>query len=173
MNARLGWIGWCHAFTGCFLSIALLTLAGCAQLTPAPGQYDVQTGPWTGRLALRVPDDPSQSFSAAFQLRGQASAGELTLFTPLGGTAAVLSWLPGSATLKTSDQVREFDSVEALIAQSTGSPLPITALFDWLAGTNTPVAGWQADLSQLGLGRLQAQRLAPPPLADLRVVLDR
>jgi outer membrane lipoprotein LolB len=35
------------------------------------------------------------------------------------------------------------------------------------------VAGWKADLSLLNQGRLRAQRLEPPPPADLRLVLDR
>ena len=155
------------------LAFAIAVIAGCAHPMRVGNQQDGTTGPWTGRLALQVQDDQSQSFSAAFELRGQAPAGELTLFTPLGGTAALLTWAPGSATLTTSGQVRQFESVEALIVRATGSPLPLAALFDWLAGTNTAVAGWQADLSQLGLGRLRAQRLDPPPTADLRVVLDR
>jgi outer membrane lipoprotein LolB len=60
-----------------------------------------------------------------------------------------------------------------MVEQATGASLPVAALFDWLAGVNTPVPGWEADLSQLGEGRLRAQRREPPPLADLRVVLDR
>lgn len=166
MSAHPRWAGW-------LLPIATIFIAGCAQPMRATGQNDLQKGPWTGRLALQVEDNQSQSFSAGFELRGLATAGELLLFTPLGGTAAVLSWAPGSATLKTNGQVRQFDSVEALVAQATGAAVPVIALFDWLAGTNTPVPGWQADLSQLGQGRLRAQRLEPPPAADLRVVLDR
>ena len=138
----------------------------------ATGQFDPQNGPWTGRLALQVEDSPGQSFSAAFELRGRAETGELTLFTPIGGVAAVLNWAPGSASLKTGAEVRQFESVDALVSQATGSAIPVAALFDWLVGKNTAVAGWQADLSGLAEGRLRAQRLAPPA-ADLRVVLDR
>jgi outer membrane lipoprotein LolB len=155
------------------LVFATLFIAGCAQPPRATTQFDAKTGPWSGRLALQVQDNQSQSFSAAFELRGQAAAGELTLFTPLGGTAAVLSWAPGAATLKANGQVRQFSSVDELVAQATGSPLPVAALFDWLGGTNVPVPGWEADLSQLGEGRLRASRLQPPPAAELRVVLDR
>jgi outer membrane lipoprotein LolB len=57
--------------------------------------------------------------------------------------------------------------------EATGSAIPVAALFDWLEGRNTAVPGWQADLSELGQGRLRAQRMQPPPAADLRVVLDR
>jgi len=124
-------------------------------------------------MALQVQDNQSQSFSASFELKGQASAGELTLFTPLGSTAAVLTWSPGTAALQANGQARQAGSVDALVAQATGAAIPVAALFDWLAGINTPVAGWQADLSGMGEGRLRAQRTDPPPLADLRVVLDR
>ena len=124
-------------------------------------------------MALQVEDNQSQSFSAGFELKGSARAGELTLFNPLGGTLAALSWSPGSATLLGNGEPRQFDSVDALVAHATGAAIPVAALFDWLRGTNTPVPGWQADLSQLEAGRLRAQRTQPPPPADLRVVLDR
>lgn len=148
-------------------------LAGCAVPLKPDDPANPQAGPWSGRLALQVQDQPDQSFSAGFELRGQASAGELMLFTPLGGTAAQLKWTPGAAMLTTGGQTRQFESLEALVLQATGSPIPVAALFDWLAARNTPVEGWEADLTQLPQGRLFARRIAPPPLADLRVALDR
>jgi outer membrane lipoprotein LolB len=154
------------------LALGLL-LAGCA--TPQrQAPTDPQTPLWTGRLALTVEDNQSQSFSAGFELQGRAEAGQLTLFNPLGGTLAVLAWTPGGATLSAvGDPVRRFASVEALALEATGAPLPITALFDWLRGVDTAVAGWQADVSQLAQGRLRAKRSSPPPAAELRVALDR
>ena len=47
------------------------------------------------------------------------------------------------------------------------------ALFAWLRGLPQAGEGWEADLSRLPDGRLLARRLAPPPAAELRVVLDR
>jgi outer membrane lipoprotein LolB len=166
IRIAVGWPGWL---------LAAVLMAGCASPPPKTAEaVSAETGPWSGRLALQVEDRQSQSFSASFQLKGDARAGELTLSLPLGGTLAVLAWAPGSATLRTNGRaVQEFESVEELVAQATGAALPVTALFDWLRGTNTPVAGWQADLSQLENGRLRAQRLHPTPPADLRVVLDR
>jgi len=154
------------------VAVAALLIAGCA--TPprpevAPGS---RSGPWSGRLALQVEDRQSQSFSAAFELSGNAQAGKLALSSPLGGTLAVLSWAPGSATLQNNGQTRQFESVDALVTHATGSAIPVAALFDWLRGANTPVPGWKADLSQLAQGRLHAERLEPPPHADLRVILD-
>jgi outer membrane lipoprotein LolB len=156
-----------------YLLAAALLVGGCATPPRPAGPADAQSGPWSGRLALQVEDNQSQSFSAGFQLKGSARAGELALFNPLGGTLAVLSWAPGTATLRGNGPAREFESVDALVAHVTGSAIPVAALFDWLRGANTPVPGWQADLTQLDQGRLRAQRLQPPPPADLRLVLDR
>jgi len=156
------------------LAGAALIVAGCAlperQASPDDG---VSASVWRGRLALQVEDQPSQSFSAGFELRGRPEAGELTLFNPLGGTFAALNWAPGTATLRTGDQVRQFGSIDALVAGATGTAIPVASLFDWLAGHDTPAPGWEADLSQLAAGRLRARRVQPRPIADLRVALER
>ena len=166
MKAATRWAAWLAAF-------AIVLIAGCAHPTRATGQFDPQDRAWIGRLALQVQDNQAQSFSAGFELRGRPEAGELTLFTPLGGVAAALSWEPGGATLKNGANVQRFESVDAVVTQATGSAIPVAALFDWLEGKNTQVPGWQADLSQLADGRLRARRMQPPPAADLRVVFDR
>ncbi|HMA08570.1 MAG TPA: lipoprotein insertase outer membrane protein LolB [Ramlibacter sp.] len=124
-------------------------------------------------MALQVKDNPSQSFSASFELKGNAQAGELTLSTPIGSILAVLAWEPGSATLRRNGETQRFDTVEDLAARATGSAIPLVALFDWLRGIETPVPGWRPDLSQLGQGRLAALRLEPPPETDLRVIFER
>jgi len=159
-----------RAFHGLAVSAAAWAVAGCATPQPpagaAPGTY------WSGRLALQVPEQQSQSFSAGFELQGSASAGRLALLTPVGSTLAELAWQPGAATLRARGQTQQFASVDAVAAEVTGTAIPVTALFDWLSGINTPVPGWRADLSELGRGRLRAQRLAPAPGADLRIVLD-
>jgi outer membrane lipoprotein LolB len=156
-----------------WLLLAVIVLAGCASPPKPSGPVDELTGPWAGRLALQVEDKPGESFSAGFELKGAARAGELTLYSPLGGVVAVLSWTPGSATLQSNGDTRQFASVDALVSHATGAPLPVAALFDWLRGVDTRVAGWQADLSALAQGRLFARRHEPVPKADLRVVLER
>lgn len=145
-------------------------LAACAQI-PAPEQGAEPS--WSGRLALHVEDSPPQSFFAAFQLHGDAGRGRLTLFNPLGNVLARLTWQPGGATLDDGQHQRTRASLAELTRELTGSALPINALFAWLHGQNMQVGGWQADLSALGAGRITATRLAPPPTAELRVVLDR
>jgi outer membrane lipoprotein LolB len=165
MNLRARWAAWLASF-------ALALLAGCASPPRATGPVDPVTGPWSGRLALQVQDQASQSFSASFELKGTARSGELALFSPLGGTLAVLAWQPGAATLNSNGRTRQFDSVDALVAHVTGAAIPVAALFDWLRGIDTPVPGWHADLSQLAQGRVAAKRHEPTPEADLRLVLE-
>jgi outer membrane lipoprotein LolB len=160
-------------FASFALAVSALVTAGCAA-PPRPTPSAAQAAStWTGRLALQVEDRPSQSFSASFELKGDARAGELALFSPLGSTMAQLAWQPGAATLRAGGQVRQADSVDALAAEATGTTIPVSALFDWLAGVATPVAGWQADVSEVAQGRLRAKRTDPAPAADLRVAFDR
>lgn len=160
------------ARSGAALLVSLL--AACAQLPRPPADEALGSQVRSGRMALSVQDQPGQSFSAGFELRGRPQAGQLTLLNPIGGTLAILQWQPGTAQLQTPGQPpRQFASIDAMVEQATGASVPVAALFDWLAGVNTPVPGWQADLSQLADGRLRAQRQDPPPQADLRVVLDR
>lgn len=155
------------------LAGAIVFVAGCAQPPRAPMPDPISAGVWSGRLALQVEDNPSQSFAAGFELRGRPDAGELTLYNPFGGTFAALAWGPGSATLRSGTEVRQFDSIDALVAGATGTAIPVRSLFGWLSGNNTRVPGWEADLSQLAEGRIRARRVAPPPTADLRVALDK
>jgi outer membrane lipoprotein LolB len=151
-------------------AVCALLLAACA--TPPRPVVPEGTQVWTGRLALTVEGQREQSFSAGFELTGAPERGELRLTNPLGGTVAVLAWAPGSATLRSGGNTRQFESLEALAQEATGAPIPIAALFDWLAGKATPVAGWEADVTQVADGRLRARRVAPPPVADLRVAFE-
>ena len=150
---------------------AALLLSACAVPPRTPAAPGVQV--WTGRLALTVEGQASQSFSAGFELKGAPANGELTLYNPIGGTLAVLAWSPGTATLRAGGTARQFPSLEALAQEATGAPLPVAALFDWLAGKPTPIEGWEADVAQVADGRLRARRTAPPPVADLRMVFER
>lgn len=149
--------------------VLALTLSGCA-LTP-PRRPAAGTR-WRGRLALQVQGGAEGSFSAGFDLSGSPAAGELELYTPLGGSAALLEWAPGRASLRVPGQpAREAASLDDLLAQALGTAIPVAALFDWLVGVPTLAAGWRADLSQHAAGRVQARRLETPA-ADLRIVLE-
>ena len=114
------------------------------------------------------------AFSAGFDLRGSPREGSLALYTPLGGTAALLEWAPGFARLNPAGQpAREAASLPELVREATGTDLPLAALFDWLQGRQTRDPSWHVDLSALPEGRVFAQRLQPLPRAQLRVVLER
>lgn len=152
---------------------ATVFIAGCAVPTRAGISNQSEVSLWRGRLAVRVESDQPQSFAAGFELTGNAQVGELTLYTPLGSTAAALSWSSQTAVMHTNGDVRYFESLDALIKQAVGTEIPVVALFAWLAGDNMAIAGWSADLSQHANGRITARRTQPAPLAELRLVLEK
>eukprot|EP01034_Spumella_vulgaris_P005300 gene5300-6766_t len=112
-----------------------LWLVGCAQPPQVEGQA-------------------SQSFSAIFELRGNAHTGGLALISPLGSRIAQLEWKDGHAQLTSAQESRTSDSLDALLQDVTGTRIPVAALFAWLKGVQTTVPGWRADLSALEQGRL-------------------
>lgn len=155
-----------------FALIAMLSLVitGCASRAPAAA-WD--TDFWSGRLALQVEGRDAQSFSALFELRGDDRRGELVLLSPLGNRVAQLTWTDGQAELVSSEGRRSSSSLDALVEDVAGTPMPIAALFEWLKGRPMAVPGWEADLSASAEGRLTAKRHTPPPAANLRIALTR
>jgi outer membrane lipoprotein LolB len=146
-------------------------LVGCANRAGTP-QPDLGAH-WQGRLSIQVDSTPSQSLTALFDLQGNAQAGSLSLASPLGTTMANLQWTAQSARLQANGESREFASLDALVRHVIGTDLPVDNLFSWLEGIPAPAMGWQADLHDLGNGRLSAQRSAPYTPAALKIILDR
>ncbi len=147
-------------------TLALVSLLGaCATQRPLP------VGGWSGRLALRVDSQPPQAFSALFDLHGTAEAGELQLTSVLGQTLATVRWSPAGAELQRGNDLQRRGNLDELTRELTGAPLPVAALFDWLAGRASEAGGWQADLSDQPQGRLVARREQPAPAAELRLVV--
>jgi outer membrane lipoprotein LolB len=146
---------------------AALLLSACAAPRP-PGA--VGEAFWSGRLALRLESTPPQSFSAGFDLRGSAQAGELQLNSPLGTTLASVRWSPQGAELRQGGQFERRDSLDELTTEISGTALPVVALFGWLRGDSTVAAGWTVDLSQQSQGRITARRTSPLPSAELRLL---
>ena len=153
------------------LLLATFLIAGCAHQTGVSSQPDTQVSAWSGRINLQVQSEPVQAFFAGFELRGTPAQGELVLNSPLGTSLAVLRWSPGQALLDSGGRIQRFDSIDELVEKATGAAVPLPALFDWLAGKNTALNGWSADLSQQAEGRISASRTLPQPQADLRIVL--
>ncbi len=150
---------------------AIFFIASCAATTGTKSTIDAST--WSGRISLQTDSDPPQAFFASFELTGQPSRGELSLLSPIGNVLGVVRWSPDGATLQAANEVKRYDSVEALLEHVTGAALPLNALFDWLSGKNASLNGWTADLSRYAEGRIEATRSNPAPMARLRVVLDQ
>ncbi len=150
------------------LLAAAALCGGCASRPPSK-----PASGWVGRLSLQIRSEPPQSFSAAFELEGNAQQGQLLLNTPLGSALAQARWTPSQAVWVGGGDTRRYANIEELLLAVTGAALPLGALFDWLEGRPTPVSGWQSDLTQLDQGRLQARRSEPAPAVDLRILLDR
>lgn len=152
---------------------AIFLIAGCAQATRTTSLNDTKNGVFSGRISLQVQTDPPQSFFAAFELKGKPDQGELRLVSPIGSVIGVIRWSPSEAQLQSGSDIRSFASVDALLAQTTGAAIPVTALFAWLEGNDISQYGWTADLSQHASGRINARRTDPQPQADLRILLDQ
>lgn len=167
---------------------ALLTGA-CAVVPSAPDGASADA--LSGRLAVRVDGmdgAPTRSVSAAFDLRGDASAGRLNLSTPLGSVMAQARWAPGSVMLTTPLGETRFPDLDALTREVLGESLPVAALFDWLRGRPWPGApstlsvnaaepgfeqlGWVVDLARFDEAWVAARR-ARAPVVSVRARVDR
>jgi outer membrane lipoprotein LolB len=176
------WMRLAKSFT---LLFAINFIAGCAINTPARGEFDIKNSTisnnpsrtsYQGRLSLRIASDTPQSLYGAFILNGDAQTGELNLNSPLGNTVTKLTWTPQAALLLSNNTTTTYPSTEALIAAVTGAAIPLPALFDWLAGINTPIEGWEVDLSNMqntDNRRLIAKRIGQLPTIELRVALEQ
>jgi outer membrane lipoprotein LolB len=153
--------------------LTLFLAIGCAAPMPSPGSADIPS--WNGRLAVRVEATESlasQAFSSTFELQGQPQQGQLHFYTPLGSTAAAIVWSPERAQMQTSNDIQYFNNIDALIARVLGTPVPVSALFAWLAGDQASMDGWQVDQSQFDSGKITARRISPAPQAEIRVILE-
>lgn len=164
------------------LTIGLFALSGCA--TPPPRT----SADLTGRLALRVDGSGAdRSFSADFDLHGDARAGSLRLTGPLGAMLAEARWQPGGAELTTPERVERYAGLDAMAEALLGEMVPLAALIEWLRGrpwVGAPSTagdggfeqlGWTVDLRRHAEGWLTATRpaRAAGPAVQVRVRLER
>jgi outer membrane lipoprotein LolB len=155
----------------------LLCVAGCAstavsQKNNGPLLYGQTVQHWQGRIGVKVIEPQPQSFSASFELDGNAELGTLRLTSPIGTTLALMQWAPGRAVLTGTGAPRQFDSLGALTQATIGLDLPIAALFDWLQGTATQAALWEADLTEISNGKLTAKRTTPDMRAEIKLLME-
>ena len=176
---------WMHFSKLVILFFAINLIAGCAINTPANSEFGTQNSnlsnnplrvDYQGRLSLRIASDTPQSLYGAFTISGDAQTGEMSLNSPLGNTVAKLTWTPQTALLVANNTTTTYPSTEALITTVTGTALPLPALFDWLAGINTPIEGWELDLSNMqnpDNRKFIAKRISPLPTVELRIALEQ
>lgn len=156
-----------------FVTLAIIFIAGCASITGANSTFSSKTAYWQGRLALTVQSTPVQAFSANFELQGNAQTGSLVLSTMLGSTLARIEWTDTTATLVSGNDTRAFDSLPTLLRHTVGTDLPVASLFAWLQGQAATAPEWEADLTQLDQGRLNAKRTSVVNPAELKIILDQ
>jgi len=158
-----------------FSIFALFVLTACAN---PPKPVSTAAAPaWSGKLSINT---PTQQTTAGFTLTGDPLAGQLDLFTPLGGKAAQVTWGAGFATITDGKMGRMFPDLATALREVANVDIPISNLFNWLQGkkVNEDKAletsmGWEADLTRLEQGRITAVRLQPLPRIELRVVLEQ
>lgn len=167
---------------GLGLGVAVTSLAGCANRPPPTASATALAG----RMILQIgatPSQPARQWSAGFELRGTARAGELDLTSPLGTVVAQARWQPGMVELSQGAERLRFDSLPDLARQLLGETVPLEALFDWLRGRPEPQAphevtaagflqqGWDIDLTGLAAGTFTAKRSSEPTIT-LRARLE-
>lgn len=155
-----------------FAGAALLFLAACTSLPPAPGapplpRDAVKDFTLDGRFSLQLNRPDGSAEQAAGRLHWQhdhetgdrAANDQMQLATPLGSGLAELRFTPGAALLVTSDrrQLRGADPA-ALLQDATGYPLPVTRLPHWLLGRTSG-----ADERLHRDARQRPQHLESPP----------
>ena len=162
-------------FSACSLPVQIAKSpdpsSGHAQDVPTGTQSDAPAYR-AGRFALVIDTEPQQSFLSSFDLTGGWPNGVLTIYNPLGMQMVKLEWSPQNARLLQGSQVREFENLEKLIFQTTGTKLPAAALVDWLSGKPTPAEGWNVDASEWHLNRLVLERVQPAPRTVLRIAFE-
>lgn len=169
MGLALSLLTACTAPTQKPLSV---TSPAASSLEAADSSAASKTPYRAGRFALVIDTEPQQSFLSTFDLTGGWPEGVLTIYNPLGMQMARVEWTPQTARLLQGKQVRQFENLEKLIFQTTGTQLPAAALVDWLSGKPTPAEGWNVDVSEWHLNRLVLERVQPAPRTVLRIAFE-
>jgi outer membrane lipoprotein LolB len=165
------------------LSATAALLSACASLPGATGELGA---PIAGKLSVKVESDPPRNVSAAFELRGTPSIGQLDLTNPLGSVMARAHWEPGEVLLSTPDTKALYSDMDSLTRDVLGESVPVAALFDWLRGRPWPDApseplaneagfqqlGWNVSLVRYDDGWITARR-SEPPVVTVRARIEK
>lgn len=131
----------------------------------------------------------AKGLSLGFFFNGGPRGGQLDLMTPMGSQVARVRWSDTQAWLQTDQGNNQFNSLGELSQEVLGEPLPLAALMHWVGGQPAPdlppathvqpksfeQSGWHIDTTDIGIGRLQAERPASATLrgVTVRIRLDR
>lgn len=146
-------------------------MAGCA--TQKNDLSEFQFGKtWSGRMLLKTDSQPTNQFSALFELSGSPQSGRLSLSTPMGVTLASVRWEPGWAELRGMGERRIYKNLDDLTEAMTGTSLPVAAMFSWFDGEPLRADGWTSGSENGKAHRLNAIRAHPLPVAEIQLLLD-
>lgn len=128
--------------------LAMLLMAGCAGVPPAPTALNpelyrqhmqstagISAFSIAGRMALQT---EQRGFSGTMRWQHAASGNHLAFFSPLGSQVADIASNAEGYTLTTSDQkVYAAQDAETLLQQTMGWSLPLQGLSHWVLGRPT------------------------------------
>jgi outer membrane lipoprotein LolB len=173
-----------------FLLVAMLSLASCAvdRSTRQTKVIDGQQS-WSGKINITLETTPTQSFTADFDLFGNAQSGEIQLYSSMGTTLALAKWDENGGELTLNNKTSQhFDSLQEMTTKLTGVGFPLQSVFSWLKGNElTPPLGWELIVDSKHLGaegkkapklqttsteHLNMQRLSPTPRAQLHLWIE-
>jgi outer membrane lipoprotein LolB len=181
-----------RAWTWIATATLLACLSACSQFParrPDASQASTAGAPQLalqGQLSIKLQAFQgldAKGVSMGFFFNGGPQGGQLDLMTPMGSQVARVHWTPADAWLQTDQGERHFDTLGALSAEVLGEPLPLAALMNWVQGRPDPdlpaathitaqsfeQSGWQIDTTDIGIGRLNAQRPASASLRGITV----
>ena len=128
---------------------AAVALASCAAIAP-PAQDGGAFVPLpdasfeiAGRLSARRGDD---GVAASYRWRHQPAFDEFVFASPMGGSLARLSGVPGSVRLERTDGgVAEAGDWQTLASEVLGAPLPVDGLAWWVRASPRPGSAFRAE----------------------------
>jgi len=181
-----------------WIAAALLAcLSACSQFPARPPDTALQAASadqlaLQGQLSVKLQafqGQEAKGLSMGFFFNGGPQGGQLDLMTPMGSQVARVHWTDTEAWLQTDQGNRHFNTLGDLSQEVLGEPLPLAALMHWVQGQPAPdlpaptntlpqsfeQSGWQIDTTEIGIGRLIAQRPASTTLRGItvRIRLDR
>lgn len=130
------------------LSVAALTLGGCAALPPSTTPIDTEAqarhlrtldaiGAFSvvGRMAVQT---EKRGFSGSLRWKHTEEGDHFALYSPLGAQVADIQSTTEGVTLVTNDRkTYKADNAENLLQGTMGWSLPLAGLSDWILGRPT------------------------------------